>query len=121
MNKHKHTHTTHEHIHMQIYRHIHTQIHSLTLTLTLIIKIYTGTPVQNFVEDVLTLTTFLDNRKNNTAYQFSRAELLKVEEADDEEREKMKTEITQEFMLRRRKRDHLPDILASMFAKRKQY
>lgn len=118
MNKHKHA-------HRQIYRQIHTQIHSLALTLTLkltlIIKLCTGTPVQNFVEDVLTLTTFLDNGKNNTAYKFSRAELLKVEEANDEEREKMKIEITKEFMLRRRKRDHLPDILASMFAKRKKY
>lgn len=107
-------------MHRQAQTNTHTCRYTGRYTHTLIIKLYTGTPVQNFVEDMLTLTSFLDNGKNKEVYQFSRAELLKVEEADDEEREKMKTEITKKFMLRRRKREHLPDILASMFAKNKR-
>ena len=73
------------------------------------IHTFVGTPLQNFVEDVLTLTRWLANGQDKPLYQFTRDMLLVAQDAQED----IQIEMMQDFMLRRRKATHTPEILES--------
>ena len=60
---------------------------------------------------MLTLTEWLDNKKNNPVYKFTRESLLQIAN----EQEDAQLEVMKEFMLRRCKATHAPEVLESMF------
>jgi len=65
--------------------------------------------LQNFVEDVLTLTRWLGNGGDKEVYHFTREMLLEV----NGEQEDMQIQLMKAFMLRRRKATHTQEILDS--------
>ena len=69
-----------------------------------------GTPIQNFVDDMLTLLKWLDAGRGLDVYKFTKEELLEAQH----ETEDNQIEMMHEFMLCRRKATHTPEIMESM-------
>lgn len=68
----------------------------------------TGTPIQNYAKDAVSLATWLDNNQNKEVYRIT------PENSDVVNDEITNTHLLEQFVLRRRKADYLPDVIESM-------
>ena len=68
----------------------------------------TGTPIQNYADDAVTLAKWLDNGQDLDVYK------INLEKTKPEEKV-TNANLLRQFVLRRRKSEHLPELLESMY------